>query len=73
MLADEKTGYDIIYDMLSSARSHKQLLDAVNNSIPLMKRYNIPGTVRAAFSIYNNYEDVKLLKESLLKVKEFFK
>lgn len=34
---------------------------------PLMTRYGIPGTVRASFGIYNTYEDIDRLYESLLK------
>ncbi len=37
---------------------------------PLMKRYNIPGTVRASFSIYNNSEDVERLYSAVVKAKE---
>ncbi len=38
---------------------------------PLMQRFNIPGTVRASFSIYNNLEDVDRLYYAVLKAKEF--
>lgn len=34
---------------------------------PLMTRYGIPGTVRASFGMYNTYEDIDRLYESLLK------
>ncbi len=37
---------------------------------PLMKRFNIPGTVRASFSIYNNSEDVERLHSAVVKAKE---
>ncbi len=37
---------------------------------PLMKRLGVPATARASFSIYNTFEDVDLLKVSLLKAKE---
>ena len=35
---------------------------------PLMARFDIPGTVRASFSIYNSKEDVDRLKAGVLKV-----
>ena len=38
---------------------------------PLMQRFDIPGTVRASFSIYNNLEDVDRLYQAVLKAKEF--
>lgn len=37
---------------------------------PLMRRLGLPATARASFSIYNTFEDVDLLKVSLLKAKE---
>lgn len=37
---------------------------------PLMKRYNVPATVRASFSLYNNKEDVDRLIAALKKAKE---
>ncbi len=39
---------------------------------PLMRRYGIPATARASFSIYNSRQEVDLLKASLLKAKELF-
>ncbi|MEK7356733.1 MAG: cysteine desulfurase, partial [Bdellovibrionota bacterium] len=39
---------------------------------PLMKRYGIPATARASFSIYNTRSEVDALVESLIKAKEFF-
>ena len=39
---------------------------------PLMRRYGIPATARASFSIYNTLEEVDVLKQSLIKAKEFF-
>jgi len=61
MSTDSRTGYEIIYDMLSSAKSHKQLLEAVNKSIPLMKRYNLDFYQREklekfGISCYNNID-----------------
>lgn len=35
---------------------------------PIMKFYEIPGTVRASFGIYNTKEDVDLFLEALIKV-----
>lgn len=37
---------------------------------PLMKRFNIPGTVRASFSVYNTKEEVDRLAEGIKKVKK---
>jgi cysteine desulfurase / selenocysteine lyase len=37
---------------------------------PLMKRYDITGTVRASFGVHNNVEDVDRLYSALLKAKE---
>ncbi len=34
---------------------------------PLMSRYGIPGTVRASFGVYNTFEDIDRLYDSLLK------
>jgi cysteine desulfurase/selenocysteine lyase len=39
--------------------------------MPLMERLGIPGTVRAAFSIYNTREDVDALFDGIEKVKTF--
>ncbi len=38
---------------------------------PLMERFNIPGTVRASFSMYNTKQDVDRLFEALHKVMQF--
>ena len=38
---------------------------------PLMARFNIPGTVRASFSIYNTTDDVERLFAGLEKAKTF--
>jgi cysteine desulfurase / selenocysteine lyase len=40
---------------------------------PLMRRLNIPATVRASFSMYNTKPEVDSLKKSLIKAQEFFK
>jgi len=39
-------------------------------TMPLLKRYNVSGTIRASFSIYNNKADVDALIKGLLKAKE---
>ncbi len=39
---------------------------------PTMSRFNIPGTVRASFAVYNTYEEIDRLHEGLLKVKQMF-
>jgi cysteine desulfurase/selenocysteine lyase len=35
---------------------------------PLMKRFNIPGTIRASFSVYNTFEEIDRLVEGVKKV-----
>lgn len=40
---------------------------------PLMSRFNIPGTARASFSIYNTREEVDRLNEALIKVLGFLR
>ncbi|WP_417589629.1 SufS family cysteine desulfurase [Owenweeksia hongkongensis] len=37
---------------------------------PIMKFYNIPGTVRASFSFYNTKEEIDLMIEGLRKVEQ---
>lgn len=39
---------------------------------PVMQHYNIPGTVRASFSFYNNEDDIDALVNGIEMVKEFF-
>ena len=39
---------------------------------PIMKFYNIDGTVRASFAFYNTIEEIDYLAESLVKVKQLF-
>jgi cysteine desulfurase/selenocysteine lyase len=39
---------------------------------PLMRRFGIPATARASFSIYNTRAEADVLKDSLIKAKEFF-
>lgn len=38
---------------------------------PLMKRFNIPATTRASFSIYNTLSEVDQLVSGIIKTKEF--
>ena len=40
-------------------------------TMPLMTRYDIPGTVRASLSIYNTVEEVDRFLEALEKVRTF--
>jgi len=40
---------------------------------PLIEQYNIPGTVRASFAIYNTKEEVDIFVDSLHKVLEMLK
>jgi cysteine desulfurase/selenocysteine lyase len=37
-----------------------------------MDFYDIPGTVRASFSVYNTIEDIEKLVAGLTQVKRFF-
>lgn len=39
-------------------------------TMPLLKRYNVSGTIRASFSIFNNKADVDALVRALIKAKE---
>ena len=39
---------------------------------PIMQHYEIPGTLRASISFYNNEEDIDRLVEGIELVKEFF-
>jgi cysteine desulfurase/selenocysteine lyase len=39
---------------------------------PLMKHFNIEGTVRASLALYNTRDEIDRLHDALLKVKEMF-
>lgn len=39
---------------------------------PLMLRYNIPGTVRASFGMYNTFDEIDRLVAGVLKVSQMF-
>jgi cysteine desulfurase/selenocysteine lyase len=39
---------------------------------PLMSRFEIPGSARASFSIYNTLDEVDLLFDGLRKAKALF-
>jgi cysteine desulfurase / selenocysteine lyase len=39
---------------------------------PLMRKLGIPATARASFTIYNTLAEIDVLKNSLVKAKEFF-
>ena len=39
---------------------------------PLMNRYNIPGTIRVSFAIYNNFEEIEFFIQSLKQIKKLF-
>lgn len=39
---------------------------------PVMERFEVPGTVRASFGIYNDFEDVDRLVDGLKKVVDLF-
>ncbi|MFZ1291833.1 MAG: cysteine desulfurase [Melioribacteraceae bacterium] len=41
-------------------------------TMPLIKRFGLPATARASFSIYNKIEEIDLLYNALLKVKKMF-
>ena len=40
---------------------------------PVMQRFGLPATARASFALYNTREEIRLLAESLEKVKEVFR
>lgn len=37
---------------------------------PLMARLGVPGTVRASFSVYNNFDDIDVLVKAVVKARE---
>ncbi len=39
---------------------------------PLMKRFNIPGTIRASFALYNTPSEIDALAQGLVKVEQLF-
>jgi len=39
---------------------------------PVMNRFDIPGTIRASFALYNTKEEIDKLVEAILKVQEMF-
>ncbi len=39
---------------------------------PLMKRFGVPATTRASFAVYNTYEEIDVLYNSVLKVIKLF-
>lgn len=39
---------------------------------PLMRRFGLPGTVRASFYLYNDYSDIEILVKGIKKVQEVF-
>ena len=39
---------------------------------PVMDRFDIPGTIRASFALYNTKEEIDKLVEAILKVQEMF-
>ena len=41
-------------------------------TMPLIKRFGLPATARASFSIYNKIEEIDVLHSALLKVKRMF-
>lgn len=42
-------------------------------AMPLIKRFNIPAAIRVSFGVYNTYEDIDFLMQSLEKVKDILK
>lgn len=40
---------------------------------PIMDRYDIPGTIRASFGLYNTREEIDILIEAVKKVKQMFR
>ncbi len=77
--AKEKTG--VMSFLLHGAHPHDvgTLLDqqgvAVRTghhcAMPIMKQFQIPGTIRASFAFYNNEDDVERLFRALNKAKSF--
>ena len=41
-------------------------------TMPLMERFGVPATVRAALAFYNTHEEIDALVRGLIKVKKFF-
>lgn len=41
-------------------------------AMPLMERFNLPGTVRASFAFYNNEADIEALEAGMRKVQSLF-
>jgi cysteine desulfurase/selenocysteine lyase len=39
---------------------------------PIMERFNIPGTVRASFAVYNTEAEIDTFIEGIKKVKQLF-
>ena len=61
------TGYAYVLDFADSAQADDEIVEispVLNVAVaaqPLMKRFGIPGTARASFSIYNTLEEVDSL------------
>jgi cysteine desulfurase/selenocysteine lyase len=72
----------VISFVMGSAHSHDvaTILDTEGVAVraghhcaqPIMKRFGVPATTRASFSIYNTREDVDRLAAALRKVQELF-
>jgi len=41
-------------------------------TMPVMQYFQIPGTVRASFSIYNNRQEIDHLVDSLIRIRKYF-
>lgn len=39
---------------------------------PIMERFDIPGTLRASFALYNTFEEIDLLVDAVYRVKQMF-
>jgi cysteine desulfurase/selenocysteine lyase len=39
---------------------------------PIMDRFEIPGTVRASFAVYNTEEEIDMFIQGIEKVKQLF-
>ena len=39
---------------------------------PIMKRFNIPGTVRISLAIYNTKEEIDICMNAIKKAKQMF-
>ena len=41
-------------------------------AMPLMELFKIPGTVRASFALYNTFDEIDVMAEAIVKIKQMF-